>query len=105
MGSNTQDNHTVQIDSSLEELIPGFMQNRMKELPVIQKLYEDQDFEGFEKFGHKLKGSSLNYGFLKLGELAHALEEAGKAKDLGQIKRLSDQIEEHVRNIKVVFTS
>lgn len=103
MNLATLQSHTVEIDSSLEELIPGFMQNRLNELPVIEKLYSDRDFDGFQKFGHKLKGSSLNYGFSHLGQLASALEQAGKDQNLAQIRALIDQIEDHVRNIKIVF--
>ena len=79
------------------------MQNRMNEIPVIEKLYSDRDFEGFQKFGHKLKGSSLNYGFAQLGQWASELEQAGKDQNLAQIRTLIDQIVDHVRNIKVVF--
>ena len=80
-----------------------FMENRTKDLELMEQLYAAQDFEAFQRLGHKLRGAGLSYGFLKLGELAGSIEAAAKAQDLAQLRTLIDGIATHLRNLEITY--
>jgi HPt (histidine-containing phosphotransfer) domain-containing protein len=93
----------VYIDAILADLTPGFMQNRMSDIILMEQLLESKNFDGFKKFGHKLKGSSLSYGFQRLGQLAQELETAAAAEDLVAIRKLVADITAHVNTLEISY--
>lgn len=50
--------------------------------------------DAFAKTAHSLKGSCINIGAPRLGELCMEAEQAGKVSDLGEASRLVGEIEE-----------
>lgn len=94
---------TVYVDELLQDLIPGFMENRRNEFVELENFFSAKDYESLAKIGHKLVGTGYNYGFQKLGDLATELENAGKNKDEVGARRAIDGIREHVQNVDVVF--
>ena len=93
----------VEVDSDLEEILPGFLANREKDLVQLKELFEAKDIKGIEKLGHKAAGSCGGYGFDQLGVIAKNLENAAKENDVDQIKKLINEFEEHFTNIEIVF--
>lgn len=96
---------TVYVDEMLQDLIPGFMQNRLNEFSELEKMYSNKDFEALARIGHKLVGTGYNYGFQKLGDLASDLEKAGKEKNESAARTLIDQIRAHVENVNIVYVT
>lgn len=93
----------VKVDEMLKDLIPDFMTRRFQELEQISQLQQSRDFKGLAQYGHKLKGSSLNYGFTHLGHLAQQLEAAALSENADEINELVHKIREHVKNVQIVY--
>lgn len=93
----------VYIDAILADLTPGFMENRMSDIILMEQLFDEKNFDGFKKFGHKLKGSSLSYGFKRLGQLAEGLENAAGAEDITILRHLIDDISHHVNTLEISY--
>lgn len=93
----------VTLDPIVAELVPMFMGNRTKDLELMEQLLAAQDFTGFLRLGHKLRGASLSYGFTKLGNMAGELEEAATAQDLPHLRTLIDGMAQHLRNIEITY--
>ncbi len=61
----------VQVDADLEDLIPGYLQNRRQEVDSILQALENQDFEAIRVLGHTMKGTGGGYGFDAITEMGH----------------------------------
>lgn len=71
----------IKVDADLEELIPGFLENRRAELKQMKEALDAWDFEKLRQLGHTLKGVGGGYGFQDLSEMGRRLEEAAKSRD------------------------
>ena len=47
----------VRIDRDLEALIPGFMENREKDIAAILTALDGNDFDAIRSLGHGMKGA------------------------------------------------
>lgn len=94
---------TAYVNELLRDLIPTFMEGRQKELVEIKEAMRVQDYDALAKIGHRLKGTSLNYGFNGLGEIAKKLETAGKSHNMPSIESLVKDIEEYLKNVSIIF--
>jgi HPt (histidine-containing phosphotransfer) domain-containing protein len=94
---------TVTIDSDLEELIPGFMENRKKDLETLGKAVTIKDFKTLRSVGHSLKGVGGGYGFDRMSELGASIEEAGKASDLESAREYVEQLRDYLSRLEIVF--
>lgn len=95
--------NNIRIDRDLEPLVAGFMERRLAEIPIMEQLYSEKNFEEFKKLGHKLKGSCLNYGFGSLGQLAAQMEQAAGDQNEAELRNLIDTIKNHVNNVKITY--
>ena len=68
----------VVCDADLDDIIPGYLENRKAECHVIQELANKGVFAEIRKIAHGLKGSGGCYGFSKLSEIGGAMEDAAK---------------------------
>jgi len=109
-GSSIQSQHhteseanLVKVDEILKDLIPDFMTRRFQEMEQLTQLQASQDFKGLAHYGHKLKGSSLNYGFTYLGQLAQHLESAALSENSEEISELVQKIHDHIKNVQIVY--
>ncbi|MBH48084.1 MAG: hypothetical protein CME71_07925 [Halobacteriovorax sp.] len=64
------------IPEELLPLIPGYLENRSKELLELRSLVSSNDLEGIKKIGHKLAGNAGSYGLPELGAIGAKLEES-----------------------------
>lgn len=91
MSSLTIDWNLEQADPALVEFIPGFQENRKKEVIELKGLLGHEDFTGMQKLGHNWKGFSRPYGYLALEKMGIALEQAARAKDLPRCREIFQQ--------------
>jgi len=47
----------IRVDPVLQELIPGYLENRGKDLLVYQQSLENENFDTIGILGHSMKGS------------------------------------------------
>lgn len=93
----------VNIDPDLEELIPGFLENRIKDIQILEKAAGQQDFAALKSVGHSLKGVGGGYGFAKITELGAGIEASAKENDLERINQLISDLADYLQRIEVKF--
>ena len=93
----------VTIDADLEDLVPGFLENRSGDCAKLATALADNDMQSIQSIGHNLKGLGGGYGFEKISELGAALETAAKAGDREGISPLIGQLESYLENVEVKF--
>ena len=93
----------VLVDPELQDLIPGFLQNRRLDVSRLQDATETDDFETIRTLGHRMRGAGGGYGFAMISELGYAIEAAAKDKDLLEIRRRVDELERYLDRVEVVY--
>lgn len=93
----------VQVDADLEDLIPGYLQNRRQDVDSILQALENQDFETIRVLGHTMKGTGGGYGFDAITDIGRALEEAAKNKNVQAISREVVALRDYLQAVEVVF--
>jgi len=106
----TQDNSTkkdkrfaVHIDKDLEDLIPGYIENRQKDIISIRNALEKSDFESIRILGHSMKGSGGGYGFDEITRIGASLETTAKDKDAEAIKQWTEKLSFYINNIDITY--
>ena len=75
----------VHVDIDLEDLIPGFLDNRQKDIQKLESALQENDFETLRSIGHNLKGVGGGYGFSDITEMGAEIEVGARANDLESI--------------------
>ena len=72
---------TVSIDPDLEELVPGFLANRRKDVAALISAVQTCDVKTIRLLGHRMKGDGGGYGFQEISQIGEALEQAAIRED------------------------
>lgn len=94
---------TVYIDSDIRDLIPGFLENRHKDIQSMLKSLDEGDYETIQYLGHTMKGAGGGYGFDTISEIGEALEQAAGNCDSDGIRSMVNQLNNYLGSIEVVF--
>jgi two-component system sensor histidine kinase/response regulator len=76
----------IEIPPGLEDIVPGYLASRRKEVPEMMALLAASDFARLAVLGHNLKGTGGGYGFPELTRLGAALEQSAKQADYGTLR-------------------
>ncbi len=93
----------VEIDPDLEELIPGYLKNRQKDIQGINEALARADFEWITRLGHTLKGSGSGYGFDFISAIGLSLENSGKEKSVEKIQTSVNDLCDFLERVEVVY--
>lgn len=93
----------VTIDSDLEDLIPGFLENRQKDIGLLKEALAGGDIESLRSIGHSLKGVGGGYGFNGLSELGAKIEVIAKAGETDGIDDLISEMSDYLSRVEIVF--
>ncbi len=93
----------VTIDHDLEDLIPGFLENRRQDCQALLQMLGNGDYEGLRTLGHTLKGLGGGYGFDAMSDLGRALEVAAQQQDMAAIRLVVSQLEDYLQAIEIVY--
>lgn len=93
----------VKIDPDLEELIPGYLNNRSKDIQDVQDALNNADFASIQRMGHTMKGSGGGYGFDFISAIGLALEEDAKEKNVQKIQKSLQDLCDFLEQVKVVY--
>ena len=91
------------VDPDLRELIPGYLQNRRKDIEAINAALKDSDLKKIRTLGHSMKGSGGGYGFMPISVIGAAIELAAKEKDPDRIQNHLDELTSYLDNVSVVY--
>ena len=93
----------VTVDPDLEDLIPGFLANRQKDLAALRAALERGDCPAMQATGHSLKGVGGGYGFTGLSGIGADIETAARAGNTGALPALIDGLADYLDRVEVVF--
>ena len=93
----------VRIDPDLADLIPGFLENRRKDITKILTALEQGDNETIRTLGHSMKGCGSGYGFNAITDLGRALEQAAKEGDTTAIKQQVAELSSYLDHLDIYY--
>jgi HPt (histidine-containing phosphotransfer) domain-containing protein len=93
----------IRVDPVLQELIPGYLENRGKDLLVYQQALEKENFDTIAILGHSMKGSGGGYGFNDLSSIGRAIEKAAMNKDKESVRQSIIELKDFLKKLEVVY--
>ena len=93
----------VCVDGDLQDLIPGFLANRNKDISSIHDALERQDYAAVETIGHWMKGAGAGYGFEELSLIGKRLEQGATTGDRIQILNAARDLEQYLNHIEIQY--
>jgi HPt (histidine-containing phosphotransfer) domain-containing protein len=100
---NTPSRVTVSIDPDLEELVPGFLENRRKDAATLARAVQTQDRNTVRLLGHRMKGDGGGYGFQQISQIGEALEQAAMSEDWAVISEKTEALRTFLAQVDVVY--
>ncbi|MBI1731767.1 MAG: Hpt domain-containing protein [Gammaproteobacteria bacterium] len=93
----------VKVDPDLEELIPGFLENRARDLTRLREALGKNDLPSVQSVGHSLKGVGGGYGFTRLSEIGAEMERAARAGDPAPLPGLVSELADYLGRVVVEY--
>jgi len=100
---NAENVITVHIDQGLEELVPGFLENRRGDVQILETALGQNNLAQIRIIGHRLKGDGGGYGFDAISMVGAALEQAAAREDQDAIRRHTAELDEFLARVTVVY--
>jgi len=94
---------TVTVSRDLEDLIPGFMKNRSKELESLRAALTAADYEQMRQLGHRMRGVGNSYGFAKITTLGTVIEEGARRQDRAALDAAIVEYQEFLGKVTIVY--
>jgi len=94
---------TVHLDPDIRHLIPGFLENRHKDVAAMKAALVKGDFAAIVLTGHTMKGDGGGYGFDAISEIGAMLEEAAKQENAERVKQGIERLADFLARVEVVF--
>ena len=98
-----RDKITVTIDSDLQDIIPGYLENRKKDIMDIRTAIISGDFEDIRITGHGMKGSGGGYGFDEISTIGAKIETAAKEKNVDSIEKELLRLDNYMHDLQVQY--
>lgn len=92
----------VVIDPDLADLVPGFLNNRRRDVAKLRALLETGNFADIRMIGHSMKGAGGGYGFDPITDIGAVIERAALAADSATIEQGITQLDDYLSRIDVV---
>ena len=93
----------VYVDEDLEDLIPGFLENRQQDIVTINEQLESSDLSEIQRLGHSMKGSGGGYGFDEISKIGKAIEEAAEKGNTAEIAKMTSYLSQYLSDVKIVY--
>ena len=100
---NADNNITVYDDQGLEEIIPGFLENRRRDVQILEAALQENNLVQIQIIGHRMRGDGGGYGFDAISTMGAALEEAAAREDQGAIRRHTAELLDFLARLAVVY--
>lgn len=93
----------VEIDDDLEDIVPGFLENRRNDIVKLLSFFEERNYDELERIGHKVSGSAGGYGFHGLGKIAKSIEVNAPMSNDDELGKLILEFKQYVENVEVKY--
>ena len=100
---NTEDVITLYIDPGLEEIVPGFLVNRQRDVQTLETALQENNLAQIRIIGHRMKGDGGGYGFDAISMMGAALEHAAAREDRDAIQRHTAELIDFLARVTVVY--
>lgn len=97
------DRITVSIDADLEEIVPGFLENRRKDVGALQTALQGNDLKTVRLLGHRMKGDGGGYGFDQISAIGDKLEQAAIREDRTVMTQQIAALADFLARVEVVY--
>ena len=94
---------TVYIDPDLEELVPGFLENRRKDAAILAIAIQGNDVKTVRLLGHRMKGDGGGYGFQEISRIGEVLEQAALREDREVMTKQTAALAKFLAQVEVVY--
>lgn len=93
----------IQADPDTQDLIPGYLEKRSKDIASLQEALAAQNYEQIQTLGHRMKGSGTGYGFAGITAIGASIEEAAKLKQAVGIEKGIEDLKDYLERVEVVY--
>jgi len=93
----------VIVDAEIEDLIPGFLENRRKDVKTLEQALAEGDYETIRTLGHAMKGAGGGYGFDAITDLGRSLEDAAKEGNTEEIRKRINELSDYLERVEVDY--
>lgn len=87
------------MEDEFDVLMRTFLYDSRERIASLKQAVSDQDTEASVHAAHSFKGSCINIGAPRLGELCRAAESASKEQQLAEMPAIIDAIEVEFRKV------
>ena len=100
---NAEDVITVFIDPGLKEIVPGFLENRRRDVQTLETALQQNNLAQIHIIGHRMRGDGGGYGFDAISIMGAALEQAAAREDRDAIRRHTAELVDFLAHVTVVY--
>lgn len=93
----------VIVDADIADLIPGFLNNRAKDVATLRDRAARGDFDAVRMLGHSMKGAGGGYGFDRISEIGATIETAAGRTDARSVLAAADALEDYLARVEITF--
>lgn len=92
----------VQIEPEIEELIPGFIENRKKDIAKMLAAIEENNMDTIRFLGHSMKGVGTSYGFNFVTDIGALIEMEAISGDKEELLILIETLRDKLNRVVVM---
>ncbi|MDD2510105.1 MAG: ATP-binding protein [Syntrophomonas sp.] len=85
----------------IAELMPEFITLLDEMIGDLDIAVKNRNIDNIQAISHDIKGTAGMYGFMKVSQLATAIEQASRIKDMQRIKQICSELYQQVEKIKI----
>ena len=93
----------VRADPDIADLIPGFLENRRRDVDKMREALTQGEYETIWVLGHSMKGAGGGYGFDAITEIGGALEQAANSADRDGMRKQIDKLSTYLDQVEVMY--
>ena len=93
----------VRVDAEIKDLIPGFLENRQKDIKTILEALDQGDYETIRLLGHRMKGAGGGYGFDAITDIGRSIEQGVKEKNPEGVRRWVKELSKYLDRLEIVY--
>ncbi len=91
----------VYVDEDILDLIPGFIDNRRRDIKLVLEHLSVLRFQLIQRIGHQWKGSGQGFGMTRITDLGQELEVVAKTRDYVRIQQICTEATAYLDRVQV----
>lgn len=91
------------VPKDLEDLVPGFLSNRHREVDTLRDALAAADFEQLRQLGHRMKGVGNSYGFGHVSTLGKHIEDGARSGDRAALQAAIDEYADYLAKVQISY--